>query len=735
MVNDSALGLSVSSTTCTSSLTVHTSSHMAAVVTTTATSVTATTSTAAAAAPVAVASHKPAPLPAPTASTQPVQSLSHRQHRRASHSLSVVTGNTGTWPRSGPNPSINHADPAATSPTTSNNNNNPRRIFTNPRRSQSYDFGSPVFRSGRLSSSFSSSSSYFASPDMHHAQLTHPTTTTTATTTNAGAVPTYRRASTTPTFTHAYRASHSGAMSNTTVSLQRRAANRLRYLSTALGTHTIGDPRQDMYAFVSRLLAGLRCSVLSLSEVDDSAAPSLTRLVHSDYTARTYLSSTALTSAAALASSSSPSTLIRPTLARPSLRDGGIGFKDYAPQVFHQIRTHFHVSTASYLDSLTSECVLAAVRSPGKSASTLFYSRDYRYIIKTIRRDEMRALLRILPTYARHIASQPDTLLARYYGLHRIVHERKKVWVIVMANVFPPTLDVHYKFDLKGSTKGRRSLPKDPGARLGVSPHVVLKDLDWLALGRRMVLDETRRRKFKEQIIADTRFLVACGLMDYSLLVGVHELGRGNDLATTMTAAASASSTVGPVASEEGVEGCAAGRGQHSATASGLGVPMGTGMGGGVGTLEILTPPPSPNPFGDHRHHYQSEIDHGAMTLPTHPHPPTLARPAARGPIFRVNTVSELHLPENAPQAASSLFFCDHGGMCSSYPPPARYPEHQEIYFVSVIDILTPYNWVKRMESAVKVGFSKRRKLEVSAINPKAYGERFVRFMVDKVVA
>lgn len=59
-------------------------------------------------------------------------------------------------------------------------------------------------------------------------------------------------------------------------------------------------------------------------------------------------------------------------------------FKDYAPWVFRQIRKHFHIDPAEYLISLTGKYVLSELGSPGKSGSFFYFSRDYRFIIKTI---------------------------------------------------------------------------------------------------------------------------------------------------------------------------------------------------------------------------------------------------------------------------------------------------------------------------------------------------------------
>jgi 1-phosphatidylinositol-4-phosphate 5-kinase len=74
-------------------------------------------------------------------------------------------------------------------------------------------------------------------------------------------------------------------------------------------------------------------------------------------------------------------------------------FKDYAPWVFRYLRTAFHLDPAEYLVSLTSRILLSELGSPGKSGSFFYFSRDYRFVIKTLRHSEHKYLRKILPSY------------------------------------------------------------------------------------------------------------------------------------------------------------------------------------------------------------------------------------------------------------------------------------------------------------------------------------------------
>lgn len=155
-------------------------------------------------------------------------------------------------------------------------------------------------------------------------------------------------------------------------------------------------------------------------------------------------------------------------------------FKDYAPFIFRRIRELFHLDPSEYLLSLTGKYLLSEVATAGKSGSFFYYSRDYRFIIKTINHSEHRFLLFMLENYYRHVKANPHTLLSRIFGLHRVKLPRnKKIHFVVMGNVFPSHKDVHQVYDLKGSSIGR-SIPEEQAL---CNPRAVMKDLNWIERG------------------------------------------------------------------------------------------------------------------------------------------------------------------------------------------------------------------------------------------------------------
>jgi 1-phosphatidylinositol-4-phosphate 5-kinase len=75
---------------------------------------------------------------------------------------------------------------------------------------------------------------------------------------------------------------------------------------------------------------------------------------------------------------------------------------------------------------------------------------------------------------------------------------------------------------MKGSAVGRE-YPEEK-AKAGA----VLKDLNWVHRGRRIELGPTKKGLFEEQLKRDTSLLQQLGIMDYSLLIGLHDMARGN---------------------------------------------------------------------------------------------------------------------------------------------------------------------------------------------------------------
>lgn len=206
-------------------------------------------------------------------------------------------------------------------------------------------------------------------------------------------------------------------------------------------------------------------------------------------------------------------------------------FKDYAPEIFYRIREHFQLDQAEYQLSLCGGFNYIEFISNSKSGQFFFYSHDGRFMIKTQTKDESKFLRRILPHYYRYVINNPNTLLTRFYGMHRVKmhHLSKQMHFVIMASVFDTDKAIHHTYDLKGSLVGRWASEKD------VKSNGVLKDCDLeqesgakRQTNHCIELGEAKKREFLGQLRKDSDFLAKLKIMDYSLLLGIHD-SRAHD--------------------------------------------------------------------------------------------------------------------------------------------------------------------------------------------------------------
>lgn len=118
--------------------------------------------------------------------------------------------------------------------------------------------------------------------------------------------------------------------------------------------------------------------------------------------------------------------------------------------------------------------------------------------------------------------NNPSTLLAGFYGLHRVKpHKRKTFYFLVMASVFYTSRFIHSTFDLKGSLQGREVSLEER-----LSGNCVYKDKDFLKMKVKIKVGPARAYLLKKQLRSDVEFMRSLNIMDYSLLLGIHYKDR-----------------------------------------------------------------------------------------------------------------------------------------------------------------------------------------------------------------
>ncbi|EJW88844.1 hypothetical protein WUBG_00251 [Wuchereria bancrofti] len=201
----------------------------------------------------------------------------------------------------------------------------------------------------------------------------------------------------------------------------------------------------------------------------------------------------------------------------PSHSYGDFRFQTYAPIAFRTFRDLFAIKTADFLRSV---CMfpLKELSNAGASGSIFYVSHDDQFIIKTVQSKEAEFLKKLLPGYYMNFNQNPHTLLPKFFGLFCYQSLGKNIRLLLMNNLLPQTIMMHEKYDLKGSTYKRLASKHE---RAKASP--TLKDLDFISVHPDgLLLDVGVYDAIMKTISRDCLVLESFKIMDYSLLVGIH---------------------------------------------------------------------------------------------------------------------------------------------------------------------------------------------------------------------
>uniref|UniRef100_A0A8D3BPG3 1-phosphatidylinositol-5-phosphate 4-kinase n=2 Tax=Scophthalmus maximus TaxID=52904 RepID=A0A8D3BPG3_SCOMX len=238
-------------------------------------------------------------------------------------------------------------------------------------------------------------------------------------------------------------------------------------------------------------------------------------------------------------------------------------FKEYCPMVFRNLRERFCIDDQDYQNSLTRSAPLNS-DTQGRFGNRFLSSYDHRFVIKTVSSEDIAEMHNILKKYHQFIVEcHGNTLLPQFLGMYRLTVDGVETYMVVTRNVFSHRLTVHRKYDLKGSTVSREASDKEKAKELPT-----FKDNDFLNEGQKLQIGDDNKKYFLEKLKRDVEFLATLKIMDYSLLVGIHDVERAEQ----------EEMDVEGVGEEEEYEN--------------------DGMGGGVLTGSFGTPPDSPgNPL------------------------------------------------------------------------------------------------------------------------------------------
>ncbi|XP_015182265.1 PREDICTED: phosphatidylinositol 4-phosphate 5-kinase type-1 gamma isoform X1 [Polistes dominula] len=223
-------------------------------------------------------------------------------------------------------------------------------------------------------------------------------------------------------------------------------------------------------------------------------------------------------------------------------------FKNYAPIAFRYFRDLFGIQPDDFLMSMCS-APLRELSNPGASGSIFYLTEDDEFIIKTVQHKEGEFLQTLLPGYYMNLNQNPRTLLPKFFGLYCYRCNSKNVRLVAMNNLLPSAVKLHQKYDLKGSTYKRKASKSE---RSKSSP--TYKDLDFMEHHPEGIfLEADTYNALVKTIQRDCRVLESFKIMDYSLLVGIHNLDQAaREKTQEQRISASADDEVGEMTGENG---------------------------------------------------------------------------------------------------------------------------------------------------------------------------------------
>ncbi|KAL7064812.1 hypothetical protein AAHC03_05296 [Spirometra sp. Aus1] len=369
-------------------------------------------------------------------------------------------------------------------------------------------------------------------------------------------------------------------------------------------------------------------------------------------------------------------------------------FRTFAPVAFRSFRDTFELDIRDYLNSLCTQ-ELRELSNPGASGSIFYISTDDEFILKTVQHKEADFLQKLLPEYYMNLVQHTRTLLPKFYGLHCYQSGGKNIRFVVMNNLLPSSIKIHEKYDLKGSSYKRKASERELAKS---SP--TLKDLDFKERHPEgILLEADTYDALMKTIERDCRVLESFRIMDYSFLLGIHNLDqaeRDRQAHRTKRQTSDNAKTPTSLPDSQGDEG--------------------------LGTLSEPLPHRA-GASGEVRSTTPSSVIGSRNTTP-----PKTASPFLRNP-FRAKFQKRITAYSTAMESIEAKaepveVEADERSHILMGGIPARSRSGDRLFlYIGIIDILQSYRVIKKMEHTLKSVVTDGE--TVSVTNPAFYAHRF----------
>jgi len=195
----------------------------------------------------------------------------------------------------------------------------------------------------------------------------------------------------------------------------------------------------------------------------------------------------------------------------------------YAPQVYLNLLHLASIGSEDFRASFNLEEMLEVSNqqfSEGRSGSFFIFSSDHKYLLKTIPVNEAMLFNSILVKYRQHMVQNPESLIVKVFGVFAYeTSYAPTVYLMIMENIFATKKTIHQRYDIKGSWVRR-----NVGEAHIRDPSILGMDEDFRRLQKKLKLGPKQRKLFLSRMAKDVLFFEKLGIIDYSLLVGIHEI-------------------------------------------------------------------------------------------------------------------------------------------------------------------------------------------------------------------
>lgn len=174
---------------------------------------------------------------------------------------------------------------------------------------------------------------------------------------------------------------------------------------------------------------------------------------------------------------------------------------------------------------------LKEIVNPSSSGASLYLTSDSSYLIKTVRGYDAKFIQqKFLQAYHHYIQQTPGTFITKLFGVYGYIpyiSPQRGITVdsfilrfAIFANLIPTNLDIHEKYDLKGS-----SYKRDANFNERIKNSATFKDNDFRDIHPQGIKIPSKIfYELKNTLLRDVTFLENLNIMDYSLLLIIHNM-------------------------------------------------------------------------------------------------------------------------------------------------------------------------------------------------------------------